>query len=349
MELQMSPIAHDDTIDILKFFHSLWQEKLIIIVVTAASFLMSLAYISFAKPVYQLQVRISPPIAEHVRALNYSRMSSDGLLQPFDTNAIYGLLIKSLLAESTKYNFFNTVYRSYFPDTKHKSNTTELYAQYLRSMIISEIPRTQPAQYTITVRGHSAEQLPIWLNDYINFVKKQAEEQLHNVVTLERENILYALQQQMDIAKDNIVRRKLHRLSQLKEALKIAEAAKLESPAQAGFSAGVIIKEADLYEPNLMYSRGIKALNAEIKNFINHNPDELSSIKLRQLQSRYDFYKKPIINIENFPLFSQDGVFIVPHQPISPKKSLIIPLFLILGFLGGIFIVIVQNFFRVKF
>lgn len=334
------PIKHiygKDEIDLLELVRILWKQKGLILLVTLISTMVGFAYISFTKPVYEVRAYISSPNTADIDALNYGQSFPEGLLKPFEVKMVYNMFIEILLSKSIQHNFFNKFYLPDFsPASQHKFDQGMLYQQFQNSLTIKDIPRSMPTQYIVTATGHDADKLVEMVTQYVDLANYQAKEQILSAVNKRHQNILKELQQRIDSARETVKKRKLDRLVQLNEALKIAQATGLSEPIPALVS-GV---SDDQNKPSIMYSRGTKALIAEIENLNQRQSGSSFFPQLQQLEGEYYLYKKVTIEPEDFRMFRLNDAIEKPDFPVAPKKSLILVLSIITGLLCGIMIAI---------
>ncbi|WP_238584045.1 LPS O-antigen chain length determinant protein WzzB [Legionella tucsonensis] len=329
-------------IDLLTLARSLWKQKWLILFVTLISFLAGVTYLYFAKPVYEVNARISAPYTMDIEALNYGASFPEQLIKPFEVITVYNIFSSALLAESTHYKFFNKIYLpSLSVSPKDKVQEGVLYDQFKRTITIKEVPKSDPKQYIIKARGHEASKLSGWLSQYINMAKSDAKKGIINMISHRQQNILKELQQRIDSARETARERTSDRLVRVKEALKIAQAAGLSS--HLPILVGNVTD--DMEKPDLMYGRGSKALLAEIDNLNNRESETAFFPELRKAITYYDMYKNIKINPKDFRMFRLDAHLEEPTSAVSPRKDLILGFSIIIGLMGGIFIGMIRELF----
>lgn len=332
MEQQTRVIYHHDEIDLRQLFFTLWQQKRLILLITSVSILIGLAYIYFKKPVYEIKVSIAQPYETGIDSLAYKILPlTDIVIEPSFLNVqkVYEIFIRTLLTESAKFNI-------------NAPNNSPI-----NFLTVKEIPRSQ-SHYILTARGQDPNELADGVNQYINLIKANATNQLMHVMDQYQQDVLQLLQLKINNAKNITKKIKLDRLVKLKEALKIAQTvgANEHIPLSTG---EIIVNGYQSEDPGIMYSRGSKALIAEIENLKHRKSEEPFTPGLRELQNEYDFLKKNKIRVdEHTQMFHLEDDIVPPDFQAAPKKSMIIVLSVILGLMCGIIIAIIRNYFNLS-
>ncbi|KTD30180.1 MULTISPECIES: LPS O-antigen chain length determinant protein WzzB [Legionella] len=335
--LKDASIHHE--MNLIDFLHTLWRQKLLILLVTAFCLFLGIAYLLLSHPVYEAVTIISPPSQGDIATLNQGRSSAkNSLLKPYQVKEVYAIFTKALQAESTKRLFFNTVF---LPSWKEKT-AANLYPLFSNSLIIKEIKSLSnafdppPSNYIVAIRGVSPEQDAQWLSKYIDLAKRKALEEVMTDDKRQRSSVLRDLHDRIDSIREVANAQRLDRIQQLKEAIKVAHAVDAKGKTVAS---GIIADAEVMNNPSMMYLRGSAALKAELDNIEHRGSSDAfapKELKLRETQSRFDFYKKAAINSNNVLMFQQDGEVIKPDSPIAPRKKLILLLSLCAGLVLGI-------------
>jgi len=336
-QLKEASIHHE--MNLIDFLHTLWKQKVLILLSTAFCLFLGLAYLLMSNPIYEAATIISPPSQGDIATLNQGRsLAKNSLLKPYQVKEVYAIFTKALQAESTKRLFFNTVF---LPSWKEK-DTANLYSVFSNSLIIKEIKPissvfdSPPSTYIVAMRGVSPEQDAKWLTKYIDLAKQKALEEVMTDDKRQRTSVLRNLRDRIDSIREVANAQRLDRIQQLKEAIKVAHAIGVKG---GNVPTGIITDAEVMNNPSMMYLRGSVALQAELNNIENRGSSDAfapKELKLRETQSRFDFYKKVTINSSNVLMFKQDGEVMKPESPIAPRKKLVLLLSLCAGLILGI-------------
>ena len=68
--MQQNPAQHDDEIDLFELFQSLWEQKILITVLTGLVTAMGILVALYMKSVYQTEASLIPPLAQDVQEFN---------------------------------------------------------------------------------------------------------------------------------------------------------------------------------------------------------------------------------------------------------------------------------------
>ncbi len=112
--------------------------------------------------------------------------------------------------------------------------------------------------------------------------------------------------------------RREDRITQLREALKVADSLGLERPPIINDQMSEQLSA--IMSGNLMYMRGSKALKEEILVLEARTSDDPFIPALRTLQELESLYRGLSIKSEQVAVFRQDGVVEVPDFPVKPKS-----------------------------
>ncbi len=348
MERQVRSIYERGEVDLVGLAQILWEQKWVILLGTAFSLLIGLMYLYLAKPTYEIQVRVAPPRAVACDVLNLTQfyfIDTEAKFSLFTTPMIYDSFVRVLLADSTKQSFFNIFYspKSQSSNALNKQTSSD-YHQFERSLIIKENLRSNPAEYTITFNAASANKLLPQVEQYLQFANKKALEQIVQDIALKKEKFLANLETKIALKKEQEKLQRLYRLTQLQEALNIAEAAGLSEPGGGGY---IITVVGALNDPSIMYGRGSKALNAEIKNLNNRDSHDEISSQIIYLESQYKMYKKYEVHIDDLRMFSIVSISEVINT-IEHKRNKVLVFSLFLGLICGTAFGLLRHFLTMK-
>jgi chain length determinant protein (polysaccharide antigen chain regulator) len=323
---------------------SLWTQKWLIILITLTITAGAALYAFLSKPVYEARISVLPPSLSNIAGFNQGRNRLRGLA-PFSVSDVYAVFTRNLQAEDVRRQFFRETYLPSLDENQRSSSLDRLYMEFSGSLSVKALDKSQPDRYTLVVERHDPGQAVEWANRYIDLTARQSlGEMLKNAqseLSVQAGNIERQIKSQRDSAKA----RREDRITQLQEALKIAEEIGLEKPLMitgrsndgelAAFMGG-----------SLMYMRGAKALRAELQVLKSRESDDPFIPDLRNLQEQYGIYAGVNLDPEAVAVFRQDGKIEIPDAAIKPRKALILALGMVLGGMLGIFIALIRLMFK---
>ncbi|WP_339480231.1 MULTISPECIES: LPS O-antigen chain length determinant protein WzzB [unclassified Pseudomonas] len=321
-----------DEIDLVELARGLWAQKWLIVGVTLLVAIGATAYAFLSKPVYEAKLFLMPPTQNDIAELNYGRGKSTEL-GIYSINYVYDVFARNLQGESLRQKFFNEVYLPSLDEFERKGALDRLYDGFSRKLVIDGAGKGTPNRYSITVQGVDPRRATEWAKYYVQLASEAAESELTKNVSAEASVRARNLEQRIISLRENAQRVREDRIQQLREALKVAEAIGLKSPAINSTAAVDITVETG---NKMDYQRGSKALAAEINALESRSSDDAFINDLRSLQMRYSFYRKLKIDPESIAVYRQDGSVEVPESPIKPRKMLILLLGAIAGGLLGV-------------
>lgn len=338
-----TPATTQDTgeIDLVELIAALWAQKGLIISVTLAVTLAAMAYAFLSKPTYQARVYLQPPTLNSIADFNYGR-TTEAQLTPFTIKDVYEVFTRNLQGESLRRAFFKDVYLPSLPESQRNESQDMLYAEFLEKLTIGLPTKELPDRYSVSVLGEDPVQATNWVKAFTARAAAAAEIEMISNVTREAEVRARNLGQQINTLQGTEDRIREDSITQLREALKVAQAIGLEDPP---IITGNVSDEASAsMNGQLTYMRGTKALNAEIKNLEERESNDPFIDSLRALQIKQSFYKDLQVSPDNVSVYRLDGPIEQPDRPVKPKKAQVIGLGLFLGVALGVLIALARHF-----
>jgi chain length determinant protein (polysaccharide antigen chain regulator) len=327
----------DTEVDFQAMIRSIWKRKWIILCVAFLSTLLAAAYAYTTKPVYESKLFLIPPTQNDIANFNYGRLRDNDLV-PFSIKDIYTVFLRILNSESLRREFFNTVYLPSLTEEERMGSKDALYSRFSKTLGVA-LPAKDEEQSAVTVQASDAEIASTWAQLYADRAGALAKEELIKNVSTESQVRARSLLQQIKSMQQIGTQVRQDSITKLREALRVAEAIGLEKPPI--ISGNPSVELAGSMDGQIIYMRGSKALKAEIQNLEQRQSDDPFVMHLRELQSRYEFYKYLEVSPSEVRVYRQDGEVVRPDSPIKPKKALILTLGLILGLMAGIMLALV--------
>jgi chain length determinant protein (polysaccharide antigen chain regulator) len=333
MQSNSSESFSNAEIDLQALVRSIWQRKWIVLGVVFLSIALAAAYAFTAKPVYEAKLFLIPPTQNDIANFNYGR-SNDNDLAPLNIKDIYTVFIRILNSESLHREFFNNVFLPSLTEEERKGSRDALYSRFSKVLVVVVPARDTGDQSSVAVQANDPERASSWAQLYADRAGALAKEELIKNVSTESQVKARNVLQQIKAIRESGIQLRQDSITKLREALRVAEAIGLEKPPIITGSPSVEL--AGSMDGQIIYMRGSKALKAEIQNLEQRESDDPFVIRLRELQSRYEFYKNLEVDPADVWVYRQDGEVGRPDSPIKPKKALILTIGLILGLMAGI-------------
>ncbi len=255
-------------------------------------------------------------------------------------NYTYHIFVETLTSQATREDFFNKVFLPSLPAEYRKITSRALLYKQFNSMVsFKEDSAYAPSRYTVIFKSHNPKQAADWSARYVFLAKENAVRRIVQDISNEAKDHERNLTLEISRLREDAKQQRLDKLVQLTEALNIAKEIGLENP--KFFNIDFSDKPDVTYqsnERNMMYQLGSKALVAEIKTLNMRESDDPFFPKIRHLQREQDrsqFVLKNIAAIsDQLRVFRFDGSADVIQ--VSPRKKLVLMLYLVLGMLVGI-------------
>lgn len=330
--MQTKSLTANDEISLIELVRLFYQKKVLIILTTLIGLVLGSLYILVSKPVYEVKTKITPAQQGDIAALNHAR--SWNTKKSIDAEQVFLVLNSVLVSEHITNQFFNQFYLPSL-SSKQKDNFSpaQIYASFSKNfaLIINPLlPSEHFSKFTVTIRGDNPQQVSLWLKQFINLVKEQTFSVILNDIKQQDLTKTIRLQHQIDSVREIAKLKRQDQIVKLQEQMNIAQLASKEDPSLFNRT----LTKAYPASPGL--------LDAKIKILSTRQSDDAFIPNLRQLQTKLDSYKSYQVNLNNVSLFHLDGKIDVPNTPIAPRKMLIIMVSLVLGFMAGLFGVILQ-------
>ncbi|WP_445672747.1 LPS O-antigen chain length determinant protein WzzB [Pseudomonas inefficax] len=318
--------SNSEEVDLLEFLEGIWQQKLLIFLVTIAVAAVALAYALLAKPVYEAKVFLAAPSSSDIADLNYGRTSQTGL-EPFTSGKVFDIFVEHLNGESLRRRFFKEVYLPSMPTGQGAQGA--LYTAFNGAFDVVQLTGEPPRAY-VAFRGRDPAVAAQWAAAYIDKASAAAKAELLHDVTREAEVRAGALQLELDNLRENGQRQRDDKVTRLQEALRIATTIGLENPPLINGEVSKALPSK--MDGELTYMRGSKALAAEIANLQQRKSEDPFISELRDIQTRQQFYQGLVSAKRDINVYKLDGTIEQPDVPVKPKRNLIIALGVIVGF-----------------
>lgn len=351
----------EDEIDLVELVKALWSQKLIIIAVTAAGLVMSLAYALLSTPVYEARATVLPPLLSDIAPYNAGRIGSplstfssghasnqpdQTALKPFTAEDVYAVFTRSLRSESLRKEFFKNVYLPSLPAEERSGPQDRLWSEFNELVSIKTPDKLRPELVEVSVQQNTPELAASWTNQLIENAAAVAARNMQRNVSSELSTRINAIERRIASLRSTAQQRREDRIAILKEALVVANAVGLSSPQVTAGRTSSNEELSEFIDGSLTYMRGAKAIEAEMKVLEARESDDPFIPELRSSQEQLSFLKTIDLQPENVSVFTLDSAAEVPETPIKPKRTVIVALGLVLGGMLGVFVALVRVMMR---
>lgn len=311
---------YDDEIDLFELAADLWQQKLLIIAVTAITTLLGLGYLFVAKPTYQVEVVVLPPTLIETQALATQTLVEYNPQQVFD---LYKNEFMSIQSQ-----------KEFFPQLFEKNISLESLSKIFSIQTAAKNSPTQHVKfkYISDDSANSAEQL----NQYLAFVENKVKENINSEFNLVKTSRAQNFEKEINTIIKHLTEQRVEEILVLKEALEIAE--------QAGIHDFANDKVAGKDLPE--YMKGTRLLKAEIKALENRQTEVWSDRKVIDLKQKLSMLEAETLDLTNFKSVIVEQEAVQPKSAIKPKKKLILAVAFVLGGMLGVFAALLRSAIR---
>ena len=335
----------DDEISLFEIYEILrdsWHTIALLAVVGAAL----AAVLAFVLPQkYETQVYLQAPLPAQYLQANETRTPISGLAWVTGED-LYGYFLTQLTSEAAKHEFFEKTYLPSLKDAPQDAQQKNaLYATVMKQQVLVKepVPKKGRQLYSVQVQAPSGEQAARWTQDFLDQVETAARQQW--IQNEERTIATVVKSAQKDLAEKLALAERLRadREDRLTEALKVAKAVGQQSPQM---TMGQLPKQdstAALVDGSSLYARGVKSLAAEIE-VLRTRKDEMAFLDgVREIQAKLKALGEQKFAENTVGMYRIDGPLQEPAKPVSPKKSLMVAIGLLLGLLGGVVFAFVRH------
>jgi chain length determinant protein (polysaccharide antigen chain regulator) len=326
----------------------LWQVligkwKLILTTITL-SVLVAIFYLLIATPLYETEVILLPPEAQHVSALNIKD------LYEITTAEIYGAFLRNLKSNSLRRQFYDqNNLGAALNSGKQPFDDTEVFKHNFNNLLKVKVGTNNEAGIvSVSLRGEDPELVKELLNGFVMLAARQTIGEI-------MEGIRRNINNEMDMVNDQIQANRLFakelrldRIAMLDEQLAIARELNLSSRDNTllWIGEGNNIGFTGTNEP--LYLRGVKELTAEKVILEKRKNDDPFILDLREKQIRLAELESGLKNlhasINNINAARIDQRASLPKHPVKPLKILVLAQGLVLGLILGAFVAFLANF-----
>lgn len=411
---------HSDEIDLAELVQSLWRQRVLIAVVTGVVTLAALLYALLATPVYQVQSVLRPAQMRDLDMLNatglypldtLNALREVGIgLESYDTRwAFYrdnaglfeGLREPGVSLEQSFEEFNAKAFTVFWPSQKGdapQGSFVGIRMEYPEDAdgvaILNGLVAHTIEQETQRVR----DDLAVMIDNRIAQIERQidaAQVSYHadtesEIARLEESDALkrQTLEDELAALRLELKTRRLNRIEQLDEAIRIAETLDIELPTTPSSMAGAsmagqtgnVIRTEINNQAIPLYFMGTQALAAERDALQARESDDFAEPRIAQIAKELEILKinrrvavlkereevtrfiegiakmrgdiahleSLRVGLDDMRLVRVDQPAVQPLKPVAPKKKLVVALGLVLGGMLGVMAALMRNLFGAR-
>ena len=334
-----------DEIDLFELVQSIWQEKLTVIFVTVLVTALAVAYAVLAKPVYEATSTLLPPSASAIQPYNQGLIAlkdEDGAwLTEHTTETVYEEFLKHLRSRQLRNQVMDEFYVPLLPADTDLTNRKVLQQRFDKVLTIKKPdPKDMPDLYAVQVQLSDPQQAAQLANKYVELALQQTKQQLKADVEAEHTRLRVDLESQLESLRSQAAQERKSELIKLQEALVIANELSIEQPI---LPVGKNTLEGAAYvDRNLLYMRGIKALQAQLRVLEGRESDIPFIEDYQELAAKLELVKSLRLDADQVAVATIDELAEVPVKPVKPKKLLILAAGLFAGGFLGLLLALVK-------
>ncbi|MDM7857445.1 LPS O-antigen chain length determinant protein WzzB [Thiopseudomonas acetoxidans] len=330
-----------DEIDLFELFQSIWQEKILIVIITAVVTGLALFYALAATPIYQTQATLVPPPAYAIQGYNEGRMEAfrNTGVKELTANEVYSIFKTNLNSSQLRNAFFEEVYLPSLSAEQQKNSRESLLKTFNRILSVKQgDAKTNPNLYLVSAELDNPTEAADWVKQYIARAITAAKLEIENNIEAEQRVHIDALTVKTNSLLAIAKREREDQVNLLKEALYIAESIGLENKASLGGNRYI--------DNDLIYTRGAKTLRAQLDVLQKRTSDEPFIAGFRELNTQLELLRAYKLDDTNVSVVTIDEAAEVPATPIKPNKKLIVAIGIVLGGMLGVFAALIRSAIR---
>lgn len=216
-------------IDLLDLFQLLWQQKILILLITIITASGAFFYALQSPAIYQAKASTLPPRLSDIAPYNLGRIESE--MSEFTVADVYAVFTRSLRSESLRRDFFNQTFIPSLPVSEQETPRDELWLRYRSALVVlAPEPKLRPDNFEVRVELDDPERAADWVNLYVKMAAERANQDMQKNVLSQISTKVQVIQRRIDILRTNALQVREDRMARLREALQIAGALGLAAP-----------------------------------------------------------------------------------------------------------------------
>lgn len=337
-----------DEISLLDIWQALKRQWRLICAITFSVTLVALIVALMMPKFYRAEVVLLPPLESDVEVLNIPE------LYEITADDLYQEMIRNLQSNELRYQFFkeHKLFASLKGEENTESDSYKVFQNKFSSLMmvkVSYIKNKKTDIVTVSLDGVNYEQITPWINKYVAFVDVITAQSIFSAIESKLRVLKSNIHMKMDSLRLVAEKRRLDLIAQLNEALVVADKLGIDErdsimPSYVNNQSekddlGIVLNTVE----NPVYTRGSKALTAEIEVLKNRKSDDPFIPGLRELEEKLSFLENVDLENKNVHAVRIDQSAIPDDIPIKPKRKLIVTLGFVFGVFLAFFSALVRN------
>lgn len=248
----------------------------------------------------------------------------------------YGAFIRNLTSLTVRQQFFKQFYLPAHSAQNANVNSERLWQQLNKELTITVPSKPTDHQTSVTIVGKDSKQVADWTNAYVALAIKAAQQSLMDDLAEEIQIRSKSITEQITTVRKIALVTRESRITQLRDAIKIAESLGRETSPSVNSN---LVDISRLTDPSSMSLIGTKALRAELNILSQRNDPYIP--ELPDLLKKQSLLKSIPLNPAYLSVAVIDRAASPSEDPIKPRKALILALGLVLGAMLGILIALI--------
>jgi len=330
---------HSDEIDLFELIESIWKEKILIIIITVLVTSFAVAYALVAKPTYQATTVLYNPTVSAIQSYNFGRKEVG--FSEYSISEIYNTFITNLNSQQLRTQFFEEIYLPSLTKEQQRAPRSTLFDSLSSAVSVKQSnPKENKDLYEVTVQQQDPVVAAKWANLYVQMAIALSKSEILENITSEVEARKASINLSIESALAKAQAMRQDEITQLKEALNIANAIGLENPSLPD---GKATQEEANY---VTYMRGSKALKSQIETLEKRKDDHAFVPGLQNLIAQLNLLNALPLNFDKAEVVKIDKTALTPDTPIKPKKRIIVMIGFVLGVMLGVFAALIRTAIR---
>lgn len=356
--LRIPPVSQSDELELVVIFHSIWQQKILVAIVTVVVCALALTYAYLVTPVYQVSSVLRPAAINELDALNRSEVYK---LPPADALNRVGSALESY---DTRLGFFRanqTLFKDFGQPGRSLEQSFEEFNRSSINLILPDPKKTDSVSAYIRVemiypkgidgvsilngfveyainseRSQITADMNVIVKNRLNELKGKLTAARSNydndkeakiAMLLEADNLKRAqLQDELKALRAQLKTQRTDRIAQLNEAIGIAASLgirKPTTPSSLGDSsrAGASVMRTEVNNQQLpLYFMGTEALEAERSALQQRRSDEFTEARIAQIAKELQLLKENR-QVEMLNRRENEDLFLSGVEPLRTEIS----------------------------
>ncbi len=352
------PIAEDE-IDLFELWEGLVQEKWTVFSVFLAVIFSAIIYIIWVTPVYQAKAYLLPPEAAQVtpmnvlaealnsRGVNSHISTTDSVFKQFQSNLVSRKTLKEVFYHYQLEQIYSPSLDQLEPLNKLKAQQKG-FEQFMKDISVVAVNKKEAsagvvAQLSLTLDEAMVAEI---LNALVSKASQKTIEDITSNIESEKQARARLIEQKIAGARQVEKDRRLDRIAQLEEAIKITRQLNLTQPIATGPTLNINninnMNETVQGISMALYLLGSDFLEAEKQVLEQRENDDAFIAHLRSWQEELQLLKSLKIEPELFGVMQidQEAVF---AEKIKPKTLLVLVVAGVLGLMLGVMMALIRR------